>query len=373
MYPIRVLHILHSMNRGGAENALMNYYRHIDRSKVLFDFLVTDPNKCHFEDEINALGGKVYRIPRLRMSNPFPYLNGLKLFFNEHPEYKIVHSHTSSKSVFPLWIAMRYGVPVRLSHSHNTQSEGGFRGVIRNCLMPLLKLVSTDWLSCGINAGKWLYGEKAYNTGKIQIFRNVIEAEKFVYNKETRGRIRQELGISEDVFLIGHTARFGYQKNHSFDVDLLVELKQIYPNTKIIEIGSGVEEGIGALAKHKGVYNDFIFTGVVSNVYDYEQAMDAFILPSFFEGLPLSIIEAQVSGLPCFTTKGTVSYECSVTDLVTYLPLEDGARAWAEKIIKSKDNVRKDRYEEIINAGYDASHSARDLQEFYLVKIANIK
>lgn len=369
MQPIRVLHILHSMNRGGAENALMNYFRNIDRSKVQFDFLITDSDKCHFEEEINALGGKVYRIPLLKMSNPFPYLNALKLFFKEHSEYKIVHSHTSSKSVFPLWIAMRYGVPVRLSHSHNTQSEKGFKGFLRNCLMPLLKRVATDWLSCGANAAKWLYGSKALDAGKVKIFHNVIEAEKFVYNGEIRDRIRQELGITEDVFLIGHTARFGYQKNHSFDVDLMVELKQIYPNTKIIEIGLGVEEGIGSLAKQKGVYNDFIFTGVVSNVYDYEQAMDAFILPSFFEGLPLSIIEAQVSGLPCFTTKGTVSYECSVTDLVTYLPLEDGARVWAKKIIMSKGNVRKDRYDEIVKAGYDASHSARKLQEFYLGKI----
>lgn len=373
MQSIRVLHVLHSMNRGGAENALMNYYRHIDRSKVQFDFLITDPNKCHFEDEINALGGKVYRIPYLRMSNPFPYIKGLIIFFKEHQGYIIVHSHTSSKSVFPLWVAMRNGVSVRLSHSHNTQSEGGFRGIIRNCLMPLLKLVATDWLSCGVNAGKWLYGSKAVNLGNVKVFHNVIEADRFVYNPEMRWKVRRDLGITDDVFLIGHIARFNNQKNHSFDVDLMVELKKIYPNTKIIEIGLGVEEGIGALAKQKGVYNDFIFTGVVSNVYDYEQAMDAFILPSFFEGLPLSIVEAQVSGLPCFTTKGTVSYECSVTDLVTYIPLEDGARAWAEKIIASKDNVRKDRYDEIIKAGYDAAHSARELQEFYLNKIANNK
>lgn len=361
------------MNRGGAENALMNYYRHIDRSKIQFDFLITDSNKCHFEDEIKTLGGKVYRIPLLKISNPVPYLTGLNSFLKEHPEYQIVHSHTSSKSVFPLWLAKLNGIPVRLSHSHNTQSEGGFRGVLRNCLMPLLKLVSTDWLACGINAGRWLYGDKAYDAGKIQIFHNVIEAEKFVYNKEIRGRIRQELGITEDMFLIGHTARFGYQKNHIFDVDLMIEIKKLYPNTKIIEIGLGVEDGIGALAKQKGVYNDFIFTGVVSNVYDYEQAMDAFILPSLYEGLPLSIVEAQVSGLPCFTTKGTVSYECSVTDLVTYIPLEDGAMTWAKKIIASKDKVRKDRYDEIVNAGYDASHSAQELQEFYLNKIADIK
>ena len=111
MAPVRVLHVLHSMNRGGAENAMMNYYRHIDRNKVQFDFLLTEPKKCHFEDEILSLGGKVYRVPLLQMSNPFPYLKAVSSFFDQHPEYKIVHSHTSSKSLFPLWMAKRKGVP----------------------------------------------------------------------------------------------------------------------------------------------------------------------------------------------------------------------------------------------------------------------
>lgn len=371
--PIRILHILHSMNRGGAENALMNYYRHIDRSRIQFDFLLTEKNICHFENEICSLGGKVYRIPFLKISNPFPYLRGLIAFFKKHTEYNIVHSHTSSKSFIPLLVAKLYHIPIRLSHSHNTQSEGGGTGIIRNCLMPLLKIVATDWLSCGVNAGIWLYGEAAVKLGKVTVFRNVIEADKFRFNIETRRRIRKRLGINDDVFLIGHTARFNYQKNHMFDIELIIELKKMYPSVKIIEIGLGVEEGLAEIAKEKGVYDDFIFTGVVSNVYEYEQAMDVFILPSFYEGLPLSIIEAQVSGLPCYTTKGTVSKECSVTNLVTYIPLENGAKFWAKKIIESKNNVREDRYDEIVKAGYNASNSARELQQFYLNKIANIK
>ena len=152
-----------------------------------------------------------------------------------------------------------------------------------------------------------------------------------------------------------------------------MELKKHYPKSKLLEVGLGVKEGLTEFAIQKGVIDDIIFVGVVNNVCDYEQAMDAFILPSFNEGLPLSIVEAQVSGLPCFTTKGTVSYECSVTDLVTYTPLEDGAKVWAEKILATKDIVRKDRYDEIVKAGYDASHSARELQEFYLNKFSNIR
>ena len=127
---IRVLHILHSMNRGGAENALMNYYRHVDRNCIQFDFLLTDQSKCQFEDEILSLGGRVFRVPLLTIANPFPYIKGVKKFLGEHPEYKIVHSHTSSKSFFPLFLAKKQGVPVRISHSHSSMAEGGINGMI---------------------------------------------------------------------------------------------------------------------------------------------------------------------------------------------------------------------------------------------------
>lgn len=373
MSEIRILHVLHSMNRGGAENALMNYYRHIDREKVQFDFLLTITAKCHFEDEIISMGGRIFRIPLLKISDPFSYLLEMKRFLKSHSEYRIVHSHTSSKSFIPLCIARWFNVPIRISHSHSSMAEKGIIGLIRKSLMPFLKVVSTDWLSCGVQAGIYLYGKKAVKSGKVFVYRNLIEADKYRFSNDVRLKMRKKLGIGTDTFVVGHTARFSPVKNHRFDVDILVELKKIYPNCKFLEVGLGVKEGLSNYANERGVLDDIIFTGVVNNVWDYEQAMDVFILPSFNEGLPLSIIEAQVSGLPCFTTKGTVSYECSVTDLVTYISLEDGAKVWAEKIIASKNIVRKDRYNEIVKAGYDASYSARDLQKFYLEKIANIK
>lgn len=372
MEPIRILHVLHSMNRGGAENAIMNYYRHIDRDMVQFDFLLTDQNKCQFEDEIYSMGGRVFRVPPMTMSNPFPYLKGVNKFLSSHPEYKIVHSHTSSKSVFPLWIAKRNGVPVRISHSHSSMAEYGMRGQIRLALRPLLKIVATEWLTCGIQAGEYLYGEKAMNDEKVLLFRNVIESEKYRLDLSRRSSLRQELGFDESCFVIGHTARYDTVKNHKFDVRILKELKKIYPNSKIIEVGQGVKEGLSDYAREMGVYDDIIFTGIVDNVWDYEQAMDAFILPSFNEGLPLSIIEAQVSGLPCFTSEGRVSKECSVTELVTYLPLEKGAKVWAEAIFSSRNTARVDRYNEIADAGYDARTSAKVLQDFYLSKYASL-
>lgn len=368
--PIRILHILHSMNRGGAENAIMNYYRHIDRDKIQFDFLLTEQNHTLFEDEILSLGGRVYRVPLLTKRNPFPYLRGVRRFLKEHPEYKIVHSHTSSKSVFPLAIAWSCGVPVRCSHSHNSSSERGVNGLIRNALMPFLKLTATDYLACGDQAGEWLYGKKTFKKGKVQVFKNVIETDKFRLNMEIRKNYRHKFGFTDDMMVLGHIARFSEQKNHLFDIDILLALHRRGQKAKLLLVGGGeLENTIRKKSLEMGVADDVIFVGIVPNVYDYEQAMDIFLLPSLYEGLPLSIIEAQVSGLPCFTTKGKVSPECSVTDLVSYLSLELGGDAWAEQIIEANYKPRVDQYEQVVNAGYDATTAAKELQEFYMSKI----
>ncbi len=368
MQPIRVLHILHSMDRGGAENALMNYYRHINKEKVQFDFLLTKEEKCQFEEEILSMGGRIYHVPLMTISNPFPYLSGIKDFLKNHPEYRIVHSHTSSKSFFPLWIAKQVGVPVRISHSHSSMAEKGINGKIRLALRPLLKLVATDWVSCGEQAGTYLYGKKAMEKGKVVIFRNVIECSRYLFNPNQRKTMREKIGADNECFVIGHTARYDPVKNHKFGIDILVEIKKKYQNVKLLAVGLGVKEGVFEYAKKRGVLENIIFTGVVNNVWDYEQAMDAFILPSFNEGLPLSIIEAQVSGLPCFTTAETVSSECSVTNLVSYIPLNAGAKVWADKILSSKLIKREDRYKEVADAGYDAEKSAIILQNYYIQK-----
>ena len=365
--PIRVLHILHSMDRGGAENAIMNYYRAINRNEVQFDFLLTAEPKCAFEDEIIALGGQIHRVPAITVRHPFPYIKGIRRFFREHHEYKIIHSHTSSKSVIPLAIAKNCGVPVRIAHSHNSQSESGIRGLIRNFLMPFLKITANAYFACGWQAADWLYGKGFTKNGRVQVIRNVIDAQKFRFSQTSRMNIRKKLGFEDASFVVGHVARFCQEKNHRFSIDILKELVNIVPNSYLLLVGDGpLRKDLEDYAKESGVDSRVRFAGVVSNVHDYEQAMDAFILPSFYEGLPLSIIEAQVSGLPCFTTKGSVSDECSVTNLVTYLPLEDGPAAWAHKIAETRDTERKDTFEEIVAAGYDSLTAATYLQNKYI-------
>ena len=365
MAAIRVLHILHSMNRGGAENAIMNYYRHIDRDKVQFDFLLTEQSRCQFEDEIHSLGGKVFRVPLLTIKNPILYCRGVKSFLLSHPEYRIIHSHTSSKSFFPLWIGKECGIPVRICHSHASQSEHGARGMIRNLLKPILKRVATHFFACGQDAAIWLYGNKMVRSGRVQFFPNVIEANLFDFDAKVRTEIRRRLGINDATVVLGCTARFSEVKNHLFLISVFEEFHKRIVDSKLLLIGDGelrkeIENSIDLLNLHESV----IFSGTVSNVGDFEQAMDFFLLPSFNEGIPLSLIEAQVSGLHCYVSTG-VPDESDKTGLVTFLPINEGACLWVKRIIDDLGYLRTSRYEDIVSAGYDAKASARELGLFY--------
>ena len=368
MEPIRVLHILHSMNRGGAEGAIMNYYRNINRSKVQFDFLLTAKDKCQFEDEIIGLGGRVFRVPLLTLSNPFPYLKGVSRFYQEHPEYKIVHSHTSSKSVFPLFIAKKAGIPIRVSHSHNTRTEHGFSGRIRNLLKHPLRKVATDFCACGNEAALWLYGSTLFQAGKVMIVPNVINAEAFDYVPSVRNKIRNGLSASDSTVIFGCTARFNSQKNHRFLIAVFDEFHRMLTDSKLLLVGDGrLRQDIRDQVNDLGLQDSVIFTGVVPNVADYEQAMDFFLLPSINEGIPLSLIEAQISGLCCFASEG-VPRETDKTGLVHFLSLDKGPQFWAEEIVSNVGYRRESHLQDIRKAGYDAAVAAHDLERFYIEK-----
>lgn len=366
MEPVRVLHILHSMNRGGAENAIMNYYRHIDRNKVQFDFLLTEPSKCQFEDEVLSLGGRVYRVPQLTIKNPLAYLSSIWRFYKSHSEYHIVHSHTSSKSVFPLLIAKLVGIPVRISHSHGSMSEAGMRGKIRDLLKPLLKISATQFIACGHDAAIWLYGNRFLKKGKVLLFPNVIEAERFDYNKAVREKVRLSLGIKDSTIVLGCTARFSSVKNHSFLIAMFSEFHKTVTDSVLLLVGDGeLKNDILELITALNLQDSVILTGVVKNVSEYEQAMDFFLLPSLNEGIPLSLIEAQVSGLRCIVSDG-VPGESDKTGLVSFLPLENGIRFWTDQITGMIPYERQSRLSTIIDAGYDASSSAIRLENLYL-------
>ncbi len=292
--PIRVAQVMGKMLGGGVESVVMNYYRHIDRSKVQFDFLVDADSTRVPEEEIKALGGRVFRIPPYQ--HPLRYRKELvRLFHEEH--WPIVHSHINTLSVFPLSAAKKAGVPVRIAHSHSTMGKGELaKNLMKLALRPLSNLYPTERLACSEYAGKWLFGRNADFT----VIPNAIELEKFRFDPVIRQETRRELGIADDMFLVGHVGRFMPQKNQAFLVDVLAELLPQKPDTMLAFVGDGPDRpDVQQHAQALGIGDHILFLGQRTDVSHLYQAFDAFCLPSRYEGLGMVAIEAQVAGCPC--------------------------------------------------------------------------
>lgn len=358
--PIRILHVVTYMGRGGLETMLMNYYRHIDRSLVQFDFLTHRYFRADYDDEIESIGGKIYHLPRLVPWNP-AYCKALDKFFTEHMEYRIVHVHQDCLSSVVLKVAKKHGVSVRIAHSHSSSQDKDIKYPIKLFYKKFIPRYATDLYACGQKAGEWMFGGKPFH-----IINNAINATEYRYNAEIAEGVRQNLGISRDALVIGHVGRFSYPKNHIFLIDIFSAVHTRNKNTYLLLVGGGdlypkVAEKVRSLGLEKYV----IFTGVRSDVPALMQAMDIFVFPSLYEGLPVTLIEAQASGLPCYVSD-KVPLECKKTELVTQISLQVPAEQWAERILATYNTERKDTYAQIVAAGFDIVENAKWLQNFYL-------
>lgn len=361
-YPIRILHIVTTMNRGGLETMLMNYYRHIDHSKVQFDFLVHRDFEADYDKEIISLGGKIYHISRLIPWSK-EYKNRLKEFFKSHPEYKIVHVHQDCLSSVALRCAKECGIPVRIAHSHNSNQDKNWKYLFKLYYMKKIPTYATDFFACGKMAGEWMF-----NGNDFHIINNAIETKKYLYSEDVRLRKRKEFGICHELVL-GHVGRFFPQKNHKFLIEIFAEVLKYKPDAKLLLVGDGegkkeVLEQVNALGLTKHV----IFAGVRTDVNELMQAMDIFVFPSLYEGLPVTMIEAQAAGLHCLISD-TVSSECIITnDLISIKKITEPVSEWAKKIIELADYKRIEHFTEIKEAGYDVEENAKWLQKFYISK-----
>lgn len=355
--PIRILHIVTNMCRGGLETMIMNYYRHMDRTQVQFDFLVHRDYESEYDAEILALGGKIYHLPRL---NPFSpdYLGKLDAFFAEHPEYRIVHSHLDCMAGIPLKYAKKHGVPVRIGHAHNSNQPRDLKYPLKLVYKRSISKNATALLACGEAAGQWMFGGAPF-----QVMNNAVDAELFRYAPEERIAVRREFGIGEDTLVIGHVGRFMQQKNHPFLLQIFSRLPQ---NTRLMLVGDGeLRDEIHRQVRELGIEDRVIFTGVRTDVHRMMQAMDVFLLPSHHEGLPLTIVEAQCAGLPCLVSDG-VPLECKKTDLVSWLDLDAGADAWAKAALAAVRETRLSPIGQIRASGFDIVEKADWLTDFYL-------
>lgn len=360
--PIRVLHVVTHMNRGGLETMIMNYYRHIDRNKIQFDFLTHRDRKKDYDDEIQSLGGRIYHLPPLNPLDKKGYLKKLDDFFREHPEYKIVHSHLDCMSAYPLRAAKKYGVPVRIAHSHNTSQERNLKYLIKLYSRSLIPKYATDLYACGEEAGKWMFKNRPF-----VVMRNAIDAQKFVYNSEIAKQKKEELGI-EDEFVLGHVGRFNLQKNHEFLINIFNEVCKQKENAVLLLVGTGeLEEKIHEKVRNLGLNEKVMFLGVREDIPELMQAMDVFVFPSLFEGLPVTLVEAQAAGLPCVVSE-TITKEIDIIDNMRFLEINGTTSRWVEEIEKKRER-EKESYRMIEKAGFDIKKNVEWLTEQYQTRL----
>lgn len=356
---IRILHIVSFMQRGGLETLIMNCYRHIDREKMQFDFIVHRDFRADYDDEIEALGGKIYRMPRL---NPFSpgYKRALLDFFTSHPEYKIVHCHLDCMSAIPLSAAKRCGVPVRIAHGHSSNQDKDWKYPLKRLYMRRIPAVATHFFACSKEAGNWMFPGQ-----QVTIVNNGIETDRFAFSPEVRSQVRGELGLKDELVL-GHVGRIVPTKNHDFLIDIFAEVAKRTPDAKLLLMGTGpLEEQVRRKVNELGLADRVRFLGVRSDVNRILQAVDVFVLPSQYEGLSLTSVEAQTSGLYCiFSDK--VSKTCQMTDTVTFMSLQDSAERWATVIMTQNVQCRTDCSDKIRAAGFDIQTTADWLFEFYI-------
>lgn len=360
---IRILHVVGRMDRGGTETLLMNLLRTIDRTRFQFDFVEQTQDICDYDQEIYDYGGQIYRVPHITLTSIRKYQKWWKVFFKEHPEYHIIHGHSRGTAPIYLKEAQRQG-RITILHCHNNSYGKGIKGKIRYVWQLPLRKLSDYNFACSYDAGVSQFG----NNGKFEVIKNGIPTRLYSWNPVIRKTKRQEFGLDDEELVIGNVARFEEQKNHKFLLRIFYEILRINPQSKLMLVGQGsLEKKIRKQATELGIEDQIIFTGVRSDVNELLQAMDIFVLPSYFEGLGIVNIEAQTAGVPCFVSDKVIPQEVNLTDLMHYIPLSASPEEWARKILEGKIDFekRKNMSGKIIEAGYDIESTCDMLCEFY--------
>lgn len=380
---VRVLHVLGNTNLGGAESRIMDLYRHTDRNRVQFDFLVHSGEEGFYEKEIRELGGRIFRVPRFRIYNYFSYRKALKEFFQKHHEFALVQGHMTSTAAIYLPIAKKAGVKKTAAHARSAGVDKGLKGTMTRFLRRNLADKADYLFTCSELAGISVYGEKAVQEGKTIFIPNAIDCAGFTFDPEKRKKMREELGLT-DAIIIGHVGRFHYAKNHEYLIRVFAKLCQMGIRAcgstaengadqkyHLILLGEGpLMEDTRKLAEELGVADRVHFLGNHKNIADYYQAMDYFVYPSRYEGMPGTIVEAQASGLPCLMSD-TICREVIATELVETMSIEKEPKVWAEVLqrridaLVSKQENRKKYAAKMAAAGFDVQAQAERMMRFY--------
>lgn len=366
---IRVAIVAGPVHSGGKKNLMMEYYRHIDRNEVQMDFICNSDSNSVPTEEIESMGGRVFLVPPFsKLIAHVKALNGL--FIRE--QWPVVHAYDSMMNIFPLWAARKHGTQVRISESLSMAAKGEWKTYVKYALRPLSHLYATHYMSCGIDCGVFQFGRKAYDNGRIAVFKTVINTGANAYDPELREQTRKEFGWT-DKRVYGFIGRFVPQKNPIFLMEICGAIAQKQPEAHFVFIGFGeLEEQMWQMADELGYRNRVEYLGRREDIKQFYNAFDAFLLPSRYEGLPVVGLEAQSCGLPIFFST-EVTPEAKACDMAMYISLNTPVEEWADKIITKVNNnikIRRSYAAEVKAAGFDSQSEAERMQKFYLDALA---
>ena len=366
---LRVLQVGMTRNLGGIETYLIEQFRHLDKSKIDYDFVnITGEYSICYEDEILASGSKIFKVVSRHKNPLLHYWQWFNILLQNKGIYDVIVLNTNSlEYVFPLVLGKVFGIPVRVIHSHNSGFENK-QGLARRLLVGMNKKLLA-WsanlrFACSQFAGQWMFKDNPYH-----VIYNAIDIHKYDADLAVRDEMRQALNLDTALTLL-HVGRFSYQKNHSFLLDIFKEVHSIQPDTVLLLVGDTTEESeflteVKRKIKAYGLENVVHLLGRRDDVNKIMQAADVLVMPSFFEGLTVVGIEAQASDLPLLLSD-TVTKELGLLPSTHFISLEAGPTAWAEAIVNSKQHNRQSRYEELKAAGYDIGNETERVEKLLI-------
>lgn len=369
---IRVAIVIGKMNSGGKKNLVMEYYRHIDREKVQFDFICDSDSQAIPDDEIESLGGRVYRIPPYQKI--FANMREMKRICMEN-KYPVMHAWNSTMNLFPMKVAKDVGIPVRISESLSMAHEGDWKTKIKKVLRPMSKWYATHYMSCGEDCGRWQFGDELFDAGKVDVFKTVINTQFNDFNPELREKTRKEFGWLDKI-VVGHIGRFTPQKNSVHLIEIFAAVAKKEPKAVLCLIGDGeLKADMIAKIEELGIKAQVSYLGRREDIQQFYNAMDCFLLPSLYEGLPVVGLEAASCGLPMFFST-EVTREANACELGHFIGLDKSEDFWADEILKACREtmpIRRSHAKEVAKSGFDSASEALRLQRYYFRALKNWK
>ena len=364
MEKTHVLHFIPGFLFGGIESMYLSWYSRVDKERFEFELLLrTQDDEAESLRQYREMGGIYHRLTKMSPISMWRYARSVRVFFREHHDYQILHAHGTDPFVFHY--AKKYAIRHIILHAHTTDHSKGekfllIKKTLHQAAMPYV----SDRFACSRLAGKWLFGEKLMAENRVKIIYNAIDVEKYAFNQAVRDSVRHSFNL-EEKFVVGHVGRMTYQKNYPFLLEVFAEIARIKDNAILMLIGDGPDRpSIEKRIKELGIRNKVLLLGIRKDVHELMQAMDVFLLPSHYEGLPVVAVEAQAAGLPCIISD-KVTDEVCLTNLVKRLSLDD-VKIWSSEAIQINTDFVETRNTEARKlTDFEISSQINELEKNY--------